>query len=413
MKSYKNINVCRLCKSTQLKEVIKFGKVPLGNDFKNNESLAKKANTFNLKLNRCTNCQHFQLSISVNPKLLYATNYTYLSGIGKKFIDHFKNYHKWIIKKTKLPNDSLIVDIGSNDGTCLNNFKKNFRVCGVDMAKLPVEIANQNNVFTYLSPFNKKIVKKIKNKFGSADLITSHNVLAHIEDSNNVFDSIYDLLKLNGYFCFEVGYFKEVLKNNYFDTIYHEHLDYHTANPLVKFLLKKNFSIKLINTNNIQGGSLRILCQKKNNITVSKQVTNFLINEKKSQYLKNRFLNNWKLKIFSEISKTRNHINRLGNNINLIGYGAPTKTILLLKISKINSKKIKYIIEDNIHKTNKFLPKSAIKVVSTTRIRNSDNNMIIIFAWNFSSDIVNNLNKLNIKNTKVIIPLPKFKIVKL
>ena len=93
-------------------------------------------------------------------------------------------------------------------------------------------------------------------------MVTSHNVLAHIDKNNEVFENIYDLLKFDGYFCFEVGYFLHVLNKNLFDTIYHEHLDYHHAIPLTKFLIKKKFSILNISTNKIQGGSLRILCKR-------------------------------------------------------------------------------------------------------------------------------------------------------
>ena len=110
------------------------------------------------------------------------------------------------------------------------------RVIGVDPAKKPCEIANSSGINTINSFFNKKTASKIKKKYGQLDFITSHNVLAHTENIQEIFLSIFDLLKEDAYFCFEIGYFKEVVKHNLFDTIYHEHLDYHHAKPLVKLL---------------------------------------------------------------------------------------------------------------------------------------------------------------------------------
>ena len=112
------------------------------------------------------------------------------------------------------------------------------------------------------------------------DLVTSHNVLAHVYDLKKIFSNIHDVLIDDGYFCFEVGYFYEVLKNNYFDTIYHEHLDYHHSYPLVYFLNNIGFSLINISTNSIQGGTIRILCRKTRIISNTNQVMNFVKKEK-------------------------------------------------------------------------------------------------------------------------------------
>ena len=139
------------------------------------------------------------------------------------------------------------------------------------------------------------------------------------------------MLKKDGYFCFEVGYFKEVLKNNYFDTIYHEHLDYHHANPIVNFLINLGFSIIDLKIVKIQGGSLRILCKKDNNKKISNQAYLFLKKEKKTIIYKKKFIQEWEKKIKNSMKNTREKILKtLGNNA-IHGYGSPTKIILFLK----------------------------------------------------------------------------------
>ena len=134
----KTIKTCRLCDGTDLEQFLNFSEVPLGNNFQHSFLLAKSAETYPLGVQYCKNCCHIQLTHSIAPSILYATNYTYLSGVGQSFIKHLALYSAWIIERVGLSRESLIVDIGSNDGSCLSFFKeKGFRVCGVDPASLP------------------------------------------------------------------------------------------------------------------------------------------------------------------------------------------------------------------------------------------------------------------------------------
>lgn len=415
-KIYKKIYKCRLCDSN-LRKVVDFGDVAIGNNLENKISNSKSNQKYPLAVNNCVNCNHYQLSVSVDPKILYAKNYTYLSGIGPSFLKHFKDYSKWALDKIKFDKNSYILDIGSNDGSCLSFFKKkNIKTLGIDPALLASQIANKNGIVTINKFFNQSSKRHIEKKHGKPFFITSHNVLAHIHDIKGTFKLIYDLLQNKGFFCFEVGYFGDVLKKKYFDTIYHEHLDYHHINPLIKFLNTIGFSVIEITFNNIQGGTLRILSQKNKKILNSSLVSQICEKEKRTilfdinkiQKSLNDFLIN-----LNEIKKY------LSNNSDkyIIGYGAPTKAVLLNKIMGINNNLIKYTIDDNLLKINKYLPSSAIKIVNSSYLKN-ENSVIIIFiyAWNFSKDIIKKIrNDKNVINKKIFIitPLPKLKILKL
>ena len=146
---YRLLERCRLCDSSNLELYFDFGAVPLGNNLAESRDDALIADTYPLSVNRCGACNHFQLSIAVAPEKLYATNYTYLSGVGKSFVLHFQKYAAWVQERCNLQTDALVVDIGSNDGTCLKQFKElGFRVCGVDPASLPANLANQAGIHT-------------------------------------------------------------------------------------------------------------------------------------------------------------------------------------------------------------------------------------------------------------------------
>ena len=413
LNSYKNITQCRLCDSKKIKQVYNFGLIPLGNNLQKFRLQSINCKKYPLSLMQCSKCNHFQLSISVNPKILYAKNYTYLTGVTKTFKIHFSDYSNWIIKKCKIKKGSLILDIGSNDGTCLNYFKKKkMKVIGIDPAKKPSKIANTNGINTINNFFNKETSSRIKKIYGQFDFITSHNVLAHTENIQEIFLSIFDLLKEDAYFCFEIGYFKEVVKHNLFDTIYHEHLDYHHATPLVKLLQSIGFSIIDLSTNKIQGGTLRLLLQKRKLKTKIKKVDKFIKQEEKffkKINIKNKFQN------FKETLLKLNLFIRkeIGKNKNIYAYGSPTKASLLLINSKLNINMIKNSFEDNPLKCNKYIPGTDIKIMNTKKIKIDLGSVIIILAWNFSKEIEMRLKSQNIRNAKLFIPLPKVNIRKI
>ena len=413
LNSYKNITQCRLCDSKKIKQIYNFGLIPLGNNLQKFRLQSVNCKKYPLSLMQCSKCNHFQLSISVNPKILYAKNYTYLTGVTKTFKKHFSDYSNWIIKKCKIKKGSLILDIGSNDGTCLNYFKKNkMKVIGIDPAKKPCKIANTNGINTINNFFNKETSSRIKKKYGQFDFITSHNVLAHTENIQEIFLSIFDLLKEDAYFCFEIGYFKEVVKHNLFDTIYHEHLDYHHAKPLVKLLESIGFSIIDLSTNKIQGGTLRLLLQKRKLKTKIKKVDKFIKQEEKffkKINIKNKFQN------FKETLLKLNLLIRkeIGKNKSIYAYGSPTKASLLLINSKLNINMIKNSFEDNPLKCNKYIPGTDIKIMNTKKIKIDLGSVIIILAWNFSKEIEMRLKSQNIRNAKLFIPLPKVNIRKI
>ena len=413
--NFSKIINCRLCNSKKLEKFIDFGYVPLGNNLQEKKELSKNLETYNLKVIRCGDCQHFQLSISVLPELLYATNYTYLSGIGPSFVDHIKKYVVWVLNKTCLTFPSVIVDIGSNDGTCLKYFKqKGYSVCGVDPAQKPAEIANANGIFTINNFFNINVAQSIIEQFGQVDLVTSQNVLAHVENLMSTFENIYKILKIGGYFVFEIGYFKNVIETNCFDTIYHEHIDYHHANPLVKFLASLGFDVINISENNIQGGSLRVLLQKTGLGIIKKQPKTFLENEKKSILYDNLKLNSWSC----DINKTMSYFNKLffkykSKKKICFAYGAPTKSTLLLKMSKLKENEISFVVDDNDLKVGKFLPCTSIPIKSSKAIEFNKEAVIILFAWNFADDIIKTLKKKYRVPVTIIIPLPYPRVVQI
>lgn len=410
------ITNCRLCGSSSLKTLLKFPDVPLGNNYQENKNIALGADEFPLQVNNCGSCNHFQLSHSINPVLLYATNYTYLSGVNLSFRAHFMEYVKWIEQKSNITRGDLVLDIGSNDGSCLAEFqKRGFVVCGVDPAAIPAKLANQKGIFTYNRFFDFDTSDEILKEFGQPKLITSHNVLAHVDNLLQTFKIVYEMLSQDGFFCFEVGYFRDVLEKGLFDTIYHEHLDYHHAAPLILCLEKVGFSIERIERIEVQGGSIRMLCKKATIKKKNEHLKNFLIEEEKSLLSSRTEIESWMYLVQNKMIGFGSQIKKYkSEGKKIVGYGAPTKTTLFLTMAGLSSNHIDFIVEDNALKCGRYLPKLEIPICEIPLLTSVKPDIIIVFAWNFFDDILEKIKSLELqKPTVVIRPLPVLESVKI
>jgi SAM-dependent methyltransferase len=411
----REIRACRLCGGADLPKLVDFGDVPLGNNLLEDAASARAAVEYPLELHRCAACGHFQLGHAVAPEILYATNYTYLSGIGPSFIKHFEAYAEWAVAACDLRAGALVVDVGSNDGTCLKAFTaRGLAVCGVDPASLAADLANESGIDTFNTFFDDAAVAAIKARHGPADFVTSHNVLAHVDDLAATFANVHNLLKEGGYFAFEVGYFREVLRTGCFDTIYHEHLDYHHADPLVRHLTGLGFSVEDLNINSVQGGSIRLLLRKTGQGDVSAAAQGFLAAERESILNDEAFLGSWRQNIETAMAQFRSLLRRKADaGASIAGYGAPTKATLLMKVAGIGEDDIAYVVEDNPLKTGRFLPSSAVPILPTAELMRAPPDVIVIFAWNFAADIIDKLKGKLGKPVEVVIPLPDLRTVRL
>ena len=398
----KSILDCRLCQKNNLKNIFDFGLIPLGNNLQSDKNKSLNIDKYPLSINQCMDCKHFQLNFSVDPELLYATNYTYLTGVGNSFCNHLESFSidviKYYSKKIK-QNKINVMDIGSNDGTALSYFSKlGCEVLGVDPAKIPSTIANKNGINTINKFFSLNLAKQLAKKNQSIDIVVSHNVLAHIEDIHDVFQGIYEILNTNGLFVFEVGYFGDIILKNIYDTVYHEHLDYHSKNPLVNFLLKKGFSIKKIESNEIQGGSLRFYCIKEKVPKIFSNVTKQLSIEK--DIFNNKNINIWIENIFKNIQSIKLNINEaLLEGKKIWGYGAPTKATLIANMLGDMVNSIEFIVDDNPLKESKYIPGTHIPIIKKSQRPFYKKQLIICFAWNFFDDIYSKLKLENVNGT--------------
>ena len=404
---------CRLCGSSNVEVVFKLRTTPPANAFRKKNNIKEKQTKYPLNLLLCNNCGHTQLREILDPKVLFE-NYVYVSGTSKSFIRHFEKYANHVTSRYKLKKNSLIVEIGSNDGTLLKFFKdKKHRVIGIDPAKSIAKEANKEGIKTIPSFFNEKVSKEILSQEGPANIIIANNVYAHVDDLKSLTISIRDLLHKNGVFIFEVSYLIDVYKKTLFDTIYHEHLSYHTIKPLVHFFESLNMNLFDVQRINTHGGSIRCHVQKNTGKKkIKKSVKNSLQTEQRYKIFNTSTFHNFS----ASINDLRNDLSYLIESIRkngkkIAGFGAPAKATTLMHHFKIRRQDIEYIVDDSPLKQGLYTPGYNIPVVSSKHLTEKPVDFLLILAWNFYESIIKNHKDFSKDGGKFIIPLPKLKVI--
>ena len=382
---------CRSCGNKDLKRVVSLGYQPLANNLLKKEN--EKCELYPLEVNYCNKCHNCQLSVSVDPKKMFA-NYLYTSSTSKIFREHFINAAKKYFKELKLnKKKSYIIDIGSNDGVALKPFLdlgfKN--VLGIEPAKNLAQQANKNKIKTFNGFLEKKNLKKIKK---NADLILASNVFAHSDKLKEMAECMLSLLSKKGTIVIEVQYLMNTLKDLTFDNIYHEHYNYWSLTSLVNFF--NQFHAKIFRSEKVDthGGSLRIYIKKDIKVKIESSVKKMLKEEENFGIKKYKTYQDFGKKVYKIRDNVLRNIKKLKkNNKIIIGYGAPAKATTALNFFGI-SKEIEFVVEDNKLKHKKFIPGVKIPIKSKLQIKDKKNALLVL-AWNFYDDIKKNNSKLS------------------
>jgi hypothetical protein len=382
---------CRCCGEKKLKKVISFGFMPLANNLLSNKKDIFE--TFPLELNYCSNCSNCQLSYVVDQEKLFS-NYLYLSSVSEKFKGHFNTAASEYIDEFNLKKEeSFIIDVGCNDGIALMPFKeKGYKnLLGIEPASNIAKICSNKGINTLSSFFDKDIVNKINHK---ADLILLSNVFAHSDKIDEMTRVAIDLLNKKGVIIIEVQYLVNTLKDLSFDNIYHEHVNYWSLTSLNYFFKKYNLDIFKVKKIDTHGGSLRIYLCKQNQFTIDNKVQEILEEEKKFGINNFAVYQKFAQSVFSikdNVKKNFRNLYKEGKKI--CGYGAPAKASTAINFFGI-SEFLEKIIEDNPLKHGKFLPGTQIEIIKKESAKNFKIDCIVVFAWNFFSEIKANNNLL-------------------
>jgi SAM-dependent methyltransferase len=366
-----------------------------------------------LNLVMCKKCKLVQLDRNFNPKYLYGKDYGYRSSINKTMTEHLKKIVEKSSNVVKLKANDHVLDIASNDGTLLNFYKKKTVTVGVDPLVNKYKSYYKKISYKISNFFQINDIKKLnlKKKF---KIITSLSVFYDLKDPNRFIKSIKECLDENGIFVLEHTDLLCIIKNNLFDTICHEHLEYYSSKVIIDMMNFNGLKVFDHEFNNINGGSSRYyICHYKAKYKTKKKKINKLLSEESKIGLHSiKIFKIFFANILNEKDKLKKMIKKIINKKFIIhGYGASTKGNVLLQFYEIKNKDINYIADRNPLKYNLFTPGTKMKIISENYSRKLKPDYYLVLPWHFKKEILIREKKIREKGTKLIFPLPKMHVI--
>jgi SAM-dependent methyltransferase len=399
------MNKCTYC-STETVRILDLGFLPPVNVMNEVSEDISQITSFPLNLVFCEGCNLTQISDTIDGNLIFPQTYPYLSGTTKILIDNFYEQAREILSFKPLNHDQLVVDIGSNDGTLLKNYSENCKVLGIEPTGAS-QIALSNGINTIHGFFNKESVEEVINNYGKASLVTACNVFAHIPDLKNLMLNIDSILEEDGIFISESHYLMGMLETLQFDTIYHEHLRYYSANFLSKLFSDFGYEIIKIKKIPTHGGSIRVWAARSGKHKVEVDVGVFLKSEKNSMFFGlpahlefATQVNAWRHEFRKVIAEIR------GTNKSIYAIGAPSRASTLIAYSGLEASDLLGVGEiEGSSKIGRLIPGTRIPVISEDEVLSNKPDYLLILSWHIAGELIPKLIEKGFMG-QFITPLP-------
>ena len=400
---WESISTCRICDSDLLSEVLDLGAQPPANSlYPPNETPPPR---IPLRALFCNKCGCVQLGESVNPEYLFG-KYLWVTGTSRTATEYSQRFAQRALQKIKTQ-QPFVVEVASNDGTFLQEFKKqNSEVLGIDPAKNIAELANSNGIPTQADFFTQEVAENVLKSWRTADIAIARNVIPHVKEIHSVIRGIKTLINTTGVGIIEFHDSSLLLKELQYDYIYHEHLFYFTLQSIQNLLIQHGLYAFDVNRSPISGGSWVIyFCSQE------KQKSEMLLHAEKSenQHRVNQY-QSWvefgeKAKIHRD--QLKQFIEEIGEPI--LAYGASARSSTLLNYAEITSQQIAAIIDRNSLKHELITPGTSVTVISYEEGIKRMKNMkkLLLLAWNFTDEVVKDLRRHGYTG-QFIQPLPGF-----
>jgi len=402
---------CRFCHSSLTHTFCDLGSSPLANAYLTKVEDAAKEAFYPLHVYVCSRCLLVQLPSLHTPKEIFS-EYAYFSSYSSSWLTHSREYARMSVERFKLTPSSQVIELASNDGYLLQFFKElGIRVLGIEPAKNVAEAAISKGIPTLPHFFDSSFAATLQEK---ADLLIGNNVFPHVPDLNDFVAAMKLILKPDGVITMEFPHILNLIEENQFDTIYHEHFSYFsfkTAKEVFSFHGLEIFDVDLLSTH---GGSLRIYAKHKED--ASKQLAssvNFVLNEEHKKRLTR--LSTY-LDFGKKVEMVKTHLLAFidqvqKENKKIVGYGAPAKGTTLLNYCGLSQKLLPFTVDRNVYKQGKFLPGTHIPIYAPEKIYTDKPDYVLILPWNLKNEIMTQMVNIRKWGGKFVILIPELEII--
>jgi hypothetical protein len=403
---------CRACGSGNIQTVLRLEPTPLEDQFVKDIHLDLPQPLYPLDVALCKECGYVHLPYIVNPEASYA-DYVYVSGVTVGLRGHYDDYANDIVRDFSIPTRSLAVDLGSNDGSMLESFRRTgMRVLGVEPAQAIAEQANKYGLNTINDFFTDEVVDKILKEYGPASIITANYMFANIDDILSFTKAVSRLLTPDGIFVVQTGYHPEQMKILMFDYIYHEHFSYFTASVLSNLFKAGGLEVVQAKKTSPKGGSIRVVGQMRNGVRRSNSSLERIIDEESAAGMRDvavyqRFGQDIQL-AKSQLVERLSSIKATGKRI--VGFGASHSTTTLTYHFGLASY-LEYLVDDNPLKHDRYSPGQHIRVLSSEKLYENQPDYVLILAWQHAKSIVERHKAYLQSGGCFIVPLPALQVI--
>ena len=407
------MTACIVCGGNTVREFLDLGRMSLANKFLTKEEVdAGGEVSYPLVVGFCDGCGHVQLTEHVAPPAMF-DNYLYISSMSDTLKEHLHDLARTMVGRLGLGAESLVLDIGSNDGTLLSGFRgEGVRTLGIDPAANLAEMARRNGVETVTAYFGEATARKLLAEHGPAALLTSTNSFPHIPDLQDFLKGVDIMMAPDGAMAIEAHYLRDLLEQNAFDTVYHEHVSYWALGPMKALFARFGMEPVMVERLPLHHGQLRVTVRRKGVAPVDESVARTLAEEKAMGLDRfetyEAFAKNALALRESLTSVLRDFA---GKGQRVVGYGAPAKSSTLITFLGLGPDNLAYIADRSPLKQGRYTPGAHIPVVSPERLLADQPDYVVLLAWNFADEIMAQLADYTRKGGRFILPIPKVSIV--
>lgn len=407
-----SLGKCILCEQVQVEQFLDLGSTALANQFLRQEEIDLPEPKYPLRVGFCHCCGHVQLLDSVPPLEMFE-NYLYVSSASDTLKNHLWDLSDELVGCYRLGASDRVIDIGCNDGTLLQGFKRHgVQTLGIDPARNLAELASGNAIERYTGLFTASTAHDIVSKWGYASMVTATNTFPHIQNLPDFIQGIQTVLKPGGVFVIEMHYLLDLIEQVAFDTIYHEHVSYWALGPMKRLFESNGMSIVDAERVPLHHGQLRVHVQRKGEGIVNDRVAEILAAEKTAgldRFETYEHFAERARKIKINLHETLATFGRTGRRV--AGYGAPAKGNTLLGFLEIGPELLPYIVDRSPLKQGLYTPGTHIPVVAPERLLADQPDYVLLLAWNFIDEIIEQQAEYRKRGGKFMVPVPEVRVL--
>ena len=403
---------CIVCGASEVEPFLDLGETALANKFLTAEELARPEPTYPLIVGFCHGCGHVQLTEHVPPSAMFE-DYLYVSSASDALKDHLHDLSDVVSERYGLGADDLVIDVGCNDGTLLSGFRRHgVRALGVDPARNLAELFDDPEIERYTGFFDSDSAVEIRDRFGPAMAVTATNTFPHIPDLAGFVQGVDTVLAPGGTFVIEAHYLFDVLDQVAFDTVYHEHVSYWALGPMTRLFESHGMQVVDVERLPLHHGQLRAFVQRAGEGEVQPSVHELLELERArgiDRIETYRSFADEVQRIRSDLRRTLSELRTAGAQV--VGYGAPAKGNTLLGFLQLGPEDLDYIVDRSALKQGRYTPGTHIPVVAPERLLDEQPEYVVLLAWNFADEVLEQQAEYRRRGGRFIVPVPDVRIL--